>query len=65
VLTIKADVDYLISQALELQSTALAELGPEQVDVIRLEMTALENLKRIHTYLKRIAREVVPQEVRV
>jgi phosphate:Na+ symporter len=65
VLTIKADVDHLISQALELQSTALAELGPEQIDVIRLEMTALENLKRIHTYLKRIAREVVPQEVRV
>jgi phosphate:Na+ symporter len=44
VLTIKADVDHLISQALELQSTALAELGPEQIDVIRMEMTALENL---------------------
>jgi len=63
VLTITADVDHLISQVLELQSTALAEPGPEQVDVIRLETTALENLKRIHTYLKRIAREAVPQEV--
>ena len=64
-LTIKADIDHLINQALEIQSQALAELGPEQIEIIRMEMTALENLKRIHTYLKRIAREIVPQEVRV
>ena len=65
VLTIKADIDHLIDQALELQSKALATLGPDQIEAIRMEMTALENLKRIHTYLKRIAREIVPQEVRV
>lgn len=65
VLTIKADIDHLINQALEIQSEALAELGPEQIETIRNEMTVLENLKRIHTYLKRIAREIVPQEVRV
>ena len=54
----------LLHQALELQSGALAEVGPEQIEIIRMEMTALENLKRIHTYLKRIAREIVPQELR-
>ena len=27
-------------------------------------MTVLENLKRIHTRLKRIAQEIVPQEIR-
>jgi uncharacterized spore protein YtfJ len=43
---------------------ALTEVGPEQVEVIRLEMTVLENLKRIHTHLKRIAQEIVPQEIR-
>ena len=59
-----ADIDQLIRQALEIQSSALTEVGPEQVEVIRLEMTVLENLKRIHTYLKRIAQEIVPQEIR-
>ena len=59
-----ADIDHLITQALELQPGALTEVGPEQIEVIRLEMTALDNLKRIHTYLKRIAREFVPQEIR-
>ncbi len=43
---------------------ALTEVGPEQVEVIRMEMTVLENLKRIHTHLKRIAQEIVPQEIR-
>ena len=65
VLTMQADVDYLISQALELQSAALAEVGPDQIQVIRMEMSALENLKRIHTYLKHIARIIVPAEVGV
>jgi phosphate:Na+ symporter len=64
VLTIKADIDHLITQALALQSEAIAKVGPEQVEVIRLEMTALENLKRIHTYLKRIARQILPLEIR-
>ena len=49
---------------LELQSRVLAQVGPEQIEQMRMEMTALENLKRIHTYLKRIAREIVPEAVR-
>ena len=65
VLTMKADIDHLINQALELQSSALAEVGPDQIKVIRMEMTAVENLKRIYTHLKRIAREIVPAEVGV
>jgi phosphate:Na+ symporter len=64
VLTMKADVDHLINQALELQSAALAGVGLEQIEIIRMEMTVLENLKRIHTYLKRIAKLIVPQEIR-
>jgi hypothetical protein len=33
-------------------------------EVLRMEMTTLENLKRTHTHLKRIAREIVPEAVR-
>ena len=39
-------------------------LSGTDIEMIRMEMTALENLKRIHTHLKRIAREIVPEEVR-
>ncbi|MEN8166664.1 MAG: PhoU domain-containing protein [Pseudomonadota bacterium] len=65
VLTIMADIDPLIAEALEPKSKVLAETGPEQIEIIRMEMTVLENLKRIHTCLKRIAREIVQQEVRI
>lgn len=46
----KADIDHLLHQALELQSAALAEAAPGKIEQVRMEMTALENLKRIHTY---------------
>ncbi len=64
VFILKEDIDYLINQALEIQSNALADNDPEQIELIRMEMTALENFKRIHTYLKRIAREIVPPALR-
>ncbi len=62
VLTMKAEIDHLFDQALELQSRSLA--GSEKgIETIRIEMTLLENLKRIYTYLKRIARTLLPEEV--
>ena len=60
----KADIDHLINQAMAIQSEALASLDEDQVERLRMEMTALKNLKRIHTYLKRIARKILPSEVR-
>ena len=63
VLTIKADIDRLLDQALEIQSKSLAD-AERGIETTRMEMTLLDNLKRIHTYLKRIAREVLPAEVR-
>jgi phosphate:Na+ symporter len=62
VLTLKADIDHLLVQALELQSKSLPE-ADKGIETIRMEMTLLDNFKRIHTYLKRIAREVLPAEV--
>ena len=64
VLTMKADIDHLIDEALAIQSEALANMDEDQVERMRMEMTALENLKRMHTYLKRIARKILPREVR-
>lgn len=65
VLTVKAEIDLLINQALSLQSESLVNMSPDQIGTIRSEMTALENLKRIYTHLRRIARAIVPQEIRV
>ncbi len=64
VLSMKADINRLMNEALELQSRELAGVAPEKIEVMRIEMTVIENLKRIHTYLKRIAREYVPKEIR-
>ena len=63
VIAIKRDIDNLIAQAFELQSGTLPEVDTKQIEVVRLEMTVLESLKRIHTLLKRIAREFVPKEI--
>ncbi len=64
VLSMKAEINQLMNEALELQSRVLAGVAPEKIEVMRMEMTVIENLKRIHTYLKRIAREYVPKEIR-
>jgi len=60
---LKADIDFLLHQALDLQSRSLAE-ADKGIETTRMEITLLENLKRIHTYLKRIAREILPPEVK-
>ena len=63
VLTMKADINHLLQSALEIQSSALAKGGSDQIELIRMEMTAFDCLKRIHTHLKRIAKEIVPPEL--
>lgn len=64
VLAMKPDIDALLAKALDIQTQSLAEVCAEDIEGIRMEMTALENVKRIYTHLKRIAREIVPLEVR-
>lgn len=63
VLTMKSDINHLLQRALDIQSSEIAGVGPDQIEVIRLEMTAFENLKRIYTHLKRTAKEVTPAVV--
>ena len=64
VLMMRKDINHLLDKALALQSDSLANVGPDRIEVIRMEMTALENLKRIHSHLKRIAREILPRKIR-
>ncbi|MCW8329878.1 Na/Pi cotransporter family protein [Photobacterium sp. SDRW27] len=64
VINMQVEVDHLIKQALDIQSQALAKVGSKQIEAIRMEMSILESFKRIYTFLKRIARKVVPPEVR-
>lgn len=63
VLRMQDDINRLVDQALDIQSANLADFGSEQVEIIRIEMTILENLRRIHTHLRRIAQAIVPPEV--
>ena len=64
VLTMKSEINRLLKQALKLQTQSLAGVSSEQIEGIRLEMTALECMKRVYTFMKRISREFVPQEIR-
>lgn len=64
VITVKADIDQLLSEALRLQSQGLMS-DESAIDAMRIEMTYLDNMKRIHTYLKRLVREILPKEVSV
>ena len=64
VLLMKPEINRLLKEALEYQTKELKFLESDQVDIIRLEMSALESMKRIYTLLKRITKEFVPIEIR-
>ena len=64
VLTMKAEIDHLLGKVLEIQAQSLATVCAEEIEGLRMEITAMENIKRIYTHLKRIAREIVPQELK-
>lgn len=61
VLNMKPDIDRLLEQALDFQSQALADLS--DMETTRLEMNLLNSLKQMQTYLKRINRQLLPDEV--
>ena len=62
VINMKADIDNSIAKALEVQAQALITADSD-IEIIRMEMTLLDNLKRIHTYCKRIAIHVLPEDM--
>jgi len=62
VLRMNVDIDRLLNEALEIQSSSLTE-SDSDIEQIRLEMTYLDSLKRIHSYLRRIAKDMLPAEI--
>jgi len=63
VIALKDDIRKLAEQALRLQSERIAVREPGHLLLVQLEMELLENLRRIYTLAKRVAKDFVPEEV--
>jgi phosphate:Na+ symporter len=63
VIAVKDDVQRLADQALALQSQRIGASDLHNLEVVRLEFEILDNLRRIYTLAKRIARDFVPEQV--
>jgi len=63
VLALKGEVNRSISQVFERQAERLAIDDPERPTVFRREMAIVDNMKRIYTLSKRIAKLLLPEEL--
>jgi phosphate:Na+ symporter len=63
VIAVKDDVRRLAEEALASQSQRIGVAEPRNIELIRLEFEILDNLRRIYTLAKRIAKDFVPEEV--
>jgi phosphate:Na+ symporter len=63
VIALKDDIRQMADAALAQQSERIAVKGAGRLELVRLEMELLDNLRRMYTLAKRIAKEFVPQEV--
>ena len=63
VLSMKSEINHLLKQAIDIQTKALTDVSSEKIATIQLEMTILESMKRMYTYLKRIAKKIVPKDI--
>jgi phosphate:Na+ symporter len=64
VFTLKADIDHQIDESQRYQAGRLVSREDNFLPLLRVEMDLLEKLKRIHTLSKRMARTVLPKELR-
>jgi len=63
VLALKGEVNRSISQVFDRQAERLAIDDPERPTVFRREMAIVDNMKRIYTLSKRIAKLLLPEEL--
>jgi phosphate:Na+ symporter len=63
VLALKDEIRRLADEALRRQSERIAVPEPRHLKLVQLEMELLENLRRIYTLAKRVARDFVPEKV--
>ena len=59
----KDEIRRLADEALRYQSERIAVPEPQHLKLVQLEMELLEQLRRIYTLAKRVARDFVPKEV--
>mgnify|MGYP001823847932 CR=1 FL=1 len=63
VIAIKDDIRRLADEALQLQSERIGVQETRHLDLVRMELELLDNLRRIYTLAKRVAKDFVPEEV--
>ncbi len=64
VMTMDDKVNNLTQDVIEYQAGQALIADPERLPIIRMEMEALEKLKRVYGLSKRIARTVLPEELK-
>jgi phosphate:Na+ symporter len=63
VLALKDEIRRIAATALQHQSERIGVRGPQHLKLVQLEMELPEQLRRIYTLAKRVARDFVPQEI--
>jgi phosphate:Na+ symporter len=63
VIALKDDIRRLADEALQLQSERIGVQETRHLDLVRMELELLDNLRRIYTLAKRVAKDFVPEEV--
>jgi|GEM_PF-2865365 len=63
VIELRHEIRRLSDEFIIRQSERIAGRAGAQVELIRLEMELLDNMRRIYTRAKRVAKEFVPEQV--
>lgn len=63
VITLKEEVNQIVAQFLERQSERIAINDEGRLNLVRLEIEFLDNLRSIYILARRIAKDFVPDEV--
>jgi phosphate:Na+ symporter len=63
VMTMKGEIRHLSDKLLERKAERLSTDTPGYLDQVRLEMAVVDQVRRVYTLAKRIAKTVLPEEV--
>ena len=63
VLTMKDEIHRQVEDVLKYQAGTLEVMAPEKLTMFRMEMEAIDKLKRIYALSKRITRAILPKDI--
>jgi len=63
VLTMKDEIHRQVEEVLKYQAATLEAMAPERLTMFRMEMEAIDKLKRIYALSKRITRAILPRDI--